>query len=117
MLELCEYLNSSITSETNMKETLKEARFIVDVKVYPEIVKLEEYIKNKSKNWFKRLIFDIGVSVPEISANFITMPPNFDLVASLSKVGAVFIQSLFNIYEDKRSLVKNGFYYLLKLKK
>lgn len=117
MLELCESLNNNITSETNMKETLKEAKFIVDTKVYPEIIKLEEYIKSKSKSWFKRLIFDFGESVPEITANFSTMTPETALIKFLTKFGAIFVKSLFNIYENNRCLIKNGLYYLLRLKK
>ncbi len=116
MLKLSEFLNQAIVTEMDNKEIIKEAKFIVDTKVCPKLEDLDELIKNKSKIWFKRIIFDIGKLIPEISANFSSLPPEAALIKALTKIGATFIGSIFDHVNSNRQLMKDGLYYLLKIK-
>lgn len=115
ILELAEYLNEKITSEMNYEEVKKEAKFIVDTKVYPQLEELRELIKSKSRSWFGRLIFDVGQAVPEISLNFASVDPQEALGKALSKIGSVFVKSVFDIFTKRKQIISNGLYYLLRI--
>lgn len=115
VLELVEYLNYAITTKMGYEEVKREAKFIVDTKVYPELEELKELLKNKSKRWFGRLIFNISESAPEISLNFASMSTQEALGKTLNKLGAIFVKSIFNNISENKQIIKNGLYYLLKI--
>lgn len=116
MLKLSEFLNEAIDSKMNNEEIIEEAKFIVDTKVYPKIEKLDKLIRNKSKSWFRRFIFNTGKLIPEISANFSSLPPEAAFIKALTKIGASLIGSVFDQLNSNRQLIKNGLYYLLKIR-
>lgn len=115
MLKLSKELNSMITSEMDIEGIQKEARFLIETTVYPELEELKQVIQDPAKPWHKRAI-SLAKSTPELVTNFLTMPKTFASLKLFSKL----ITELFGITEeeiDKKGKIKrSGLTYLLRLK-
>jgi hypothetical protein len=73
MLKLARELNAAIKSEMTLSDVQKEAKFLVETTVYPELMELEKIIHDPGKPWYRRAV-DLAKSAPELATNFITMP-------------------------------------------
>lgn len=115
MLRLSKELNAAINSEMEISEIEKEARFLVETTVYPELEELEKFITDPAKPWYKRVI-DLAKTAPELVSNFFTMPKHLAIAKLLEKC-VLTLTGLVEDELDKQSSSKaRGFYYLLRIK-
>ena len=115
MLKLSKDLNVAIKSDTNMKEVQKEAQFLVETTVYPELEELKEIIHDSSKPWYRRVV-DLGQSTPELFSNFISMPTNLAIATLLAKISSTLADLRDEQLDKEHQMKRGGFYYLLKIK-
>lgn len=116
MLRLAKELNAAISAAMPITAVQKEARFLAETKIYPELANLESILQNPKKHWYRRAA-DFAKSAPELVSNFLTMP----LSTALAKL-LVEVVGLLRDYRDEQlagqeQIAASGLNYLLKLKK
>lgn len=114
MLTLSKQLNEAISSHSSMQEIQKEAKFIVDTTICPEIENVKRAINDSSKPWYKRLI-DLTFGGVELLGNFATMSPEMAFAKIFARIG----QELTEIRDEQKNknslLMGSGLSYLIKL--
>jgi len=114
MLELSKELNQAISSSSSWQHIQKNAKFLVETTVIPELENLRRAINDAGKPWHKRLV-DLALDAPELIGNFTTMLPPQALIQVFKRIG----QEIKEIYDEqiekKRVLFGNGLSYLMKL--
>lgn len=115
MLRLAKELNEAISSGMSIADVQKEARFLVETKIYPELVSLESILTNPAKHWHKRAS-EFAQSAPELISNFFTLPTSMALAKLLARIAGV----LSDIRDEQRTgeeqIARSGLNYLLRLK-
>jgi hypothetical protein len=114
MLRLAKDLNSAINPNMSPQDIEKEARFLVETTVYPEVEELRQALADPQKPWYRHAI-DFGKSVPELAICFTSMPLNIAMAKSLASIAAILGDSQDNVVDRKRKIAQSGMYYLLKL--
>lgn len=114
MLKLSTELNSAILSDMSLADVQKEARFIVETRVEPELEQLKSDLSRLSKPWHRRFV-DLAMAAPEIAGAFATMPTNVAVATTLAKAAGI-LADLRDTQLERNGLQKRGgFHYLLKL--
>jgi hypothetical protein len=113
MLKLSKELNVVIKSTISIEEIQKEARFLVETTVYPELEELRKAIQDPGKPWFSKA-FDLVKDTPELVTNFATLPLNIAIAKVLVKLGSVFAD-IGESQSEKEKKARSGITYLLKL--
>lgn len=114
MLKLAKDFNSAIDKNMSPLDIEKEARFLVETTVYPEIEELRQTLSDPQKPWHRRAI-DFGKSVPELAICFASLPLNIAIAKSLVSIAEILGDSQDDIENRKRKIAQSGMYYLLKL--
>jgi hypothetical protein len=73
MLRLAKDLNAAIRSDASLQDVQKEARFLVETTVFPQLRELERVMHDPGKPWYQRAV-DLAKSAPELASSFVTMP-------------------------------------------
>ncbi|WP_206460544.1 hypothetical protein [Anaerovorax sp. IOR16] len=116
MLKLSKELNAAINSDMEIEDIQREAKFIVDTTVYPELEELKMVLKDKTKPWFKRAI-DLAKDAPELVTNFTTLPPEMAIAKLLAKMGYNMVNAGLEAEFNHRKNIRTGLTYLLKINK
>jgi hypothetical protein len=116
MLKLSKELNAAINSDMSIEEIQKEAKFIVDTTVYPELEELKLTLRDNTKPWFRKAI-DLAKVAPELITNFSTLPPELAIARLLSKIGYALIDVGLDAESKHREITRTGLAYLLKINK
>lgn len=115
LLRLSKELNAAIQSDTNLDKVQKEASFLVETTVYPELEELKKVINDPAKPWYRRAV-DLAKSVPELVTNFISYPANIAIAKLLGEIAST-LADLKDNSEKKQKMMGKGYYYLLKIQK
>lgn len=114
MLKLSKELNEMISLKSAWQEIQKEAKFLAETTVVPELENLRKSINDTGKPWHKRLV-DMTLDAPELIGNFTMMLPHQALIQVFKRIG----QEIKEIYDDQieknRILIGSGLSYLIKL--
>jgi hypothetical protein len=116
MLRLAKDLNDAISGGMSIADVQKEAKFIVETKVYPELGLLEGILKNPAKHWYQR-VADAAKEAPELISNFFTMPTSMAVAKVLAKVAGVLADVRDEQREGEEQVARSGLNYLLKLRR
>lgn len=114
MLKLSKDLNSAIDENTSIQDIEKEARFLVETTIYPEIEELRQALMDPAKPWYRRAI-EVAKSVPELAVCFASMPLNVAIARCLVGVATILGDSQDNIRDREQKIRQSGMYYLLRL--
>lgn len=116
MLTLSKKLNVAISDKSSIQKIQKEAKFIIDTDVRPEIERLKRAINASGKSHYRRLI-DLSADSIELTGNFATMPLDLAFAKILARIGKEIVE----IRDEKKNknnlLIGSGFSYLIKLSK
>jgi hypothetical protein len=116
MLRLAKELNEAISSGMSIADVQKEAKFLVETKVYPELANLESILANPAKHWYRRAA-ELAKCAPELISNFFTLPASMALAKVLAKATGV----LSDIRDEQRTgeeqVARSGLNYLLRLRR
>jgi len=116
MLRLSKELNAAILSEMSLEEVQKEARFIVETAIAPELEQLKEEMERPSKPWHRRVV-DLALAAPEMAGAFATMPKSLALATALAKATGILVDIRDGQLEKEGLGKRGGFHYLLKIEK
>lgn len=115
MLRLSKDLNAAIKSDMSLSEVQKEARFLVETMVYPELEELSRIIQEPSKPWYRRAV-DVAKSAPELVSNFISMPKNVALAKLLASITSILADLRDDQLDKEQKMSRSGLCYLLKIR-
>jgi hypothetical protein len=114
MLRLAKDLNAALESDMKLHDVQKQAQFLVETTVYPELCELEAMLTDPSKSWRKRVI-ELARSAPELLTNFATMPKNVALAKAIGAIAKALADVRDEQLDRENRLARSGIYYLLKL--
>lgn len=112
MLRLSKELNAAILSDSPLEEVQREAKFLVETTVLPELAQFREDLAQPSRPWHRRA-FDLVKSTPELVAAFATMPTNMAVAKVLIALGDVLTDVRDKRLEREGMAKRGGFHYLL----
>jgi hypothetical protein len=116
MLRLSKDLNAAILSDASLSDVQKEARFIVETTVAPELEQLKAELARPSRPWYRRVV-DLTTALPEIVGGFATLPTEIAVAKALAKATKI----LANIRDDQLEREgigkRGGFHYLLRMER
>lgn len=116
MLRLAKELNAALTSDMRLEEVQRQAQFLVETSVYPQLHDLEAVLNDPGKHWYKRAV-DLARAAPELATNFATMPKGIALAKLLGAIAKVFADVRDEQLDRDSRLARSGIYHLLKLRK
>jgi hypothetical protein len=116
MLRLAKDLNAALESDMKLHDVQKQAQFLVETTVYPQLCELEAVLKDPGKPWYKRAI-DLARAAPELATNFATMPKSIALAKALGAIANALADVRDEQLDRENRLARSGIYYLLKLRK
>lgn len=113
MLKITNELNQAINSDMTFEEIEKEANFLVETKVYPEMMEMKKAIEDKRKPWVLRAT-EAGNELPDLVMNFANEP----FWIAIAKVSAKAATLLADIAKENKEIekMKTGLYYLLTVR-
>jgi hypothetical protein len=114
MLKLSKALNAAISSSSTTEEIIKEAKFIFETEISPEMIELKNAISDSGQPWHKKLI-DIGKDLPQLVLGFSTLPTNIAIANVLARLGVFFSDIRSEQLSKDEVRKRGGLYYLLKL--
>lgn len=92
MLRLSKDLNAAILSDATLNDVQKEARFIAETTVAPELEQLKAELARPSQPWSRRVV-DLVTAIPSIVGAFATMPTSLAIAKALAKVTTILADS------------------------
>jgi hypothetical protein len=114
MLRLSKELNVAITSGMDLSQIQREAKFLAETSVYPELADLRKTIEDPGRPWHRRAV-DLAMNIPELASAFATLPTHL----AFSKVFASIAQALAGErdaqLEKQRKIERSGLAFLLKI--
>jgi hypothetical protein len=114
MLRLSRDVNAALLSDATLGDVRREAEFLAQSTVLPELEEFRAILLEPSKPWYRRIV-DLATEVPELVGNFATMSAPMASAKVLAALGKV----LADVRDDqlaKEGIVKRGAYhYLLKV--
>jgi hypothetical protein len=116
MLRLAKELNGALTSDMNLQDVQRQAQFLVETSVYPQLHDLEAVLNDPGKPWYKRAV-DLARAAPELATNFATMPKGIALAKLLGAIAKVLADVRDEQLDKENKLARSGIYYLLKLRR
>jgi hypothetical protein len=116
MLRLAKELNDAISSGMSIADVQKEAKFLVETRVYPELGHLEGILKNPAKHWYRRAA-DLAKDAPELISNFFTLPTSMAVAKVLATVAGVLADVRDEQRQGEEQIARSGLNYLLKIRR
>ncbi|HYK16909.1 MAG TPA: hypothetical protein VEV37_02755, partial [Bryobacteraceae bacterium] len=83
MLRLSKDLNAAILSDASLSDVKREARFIAETTVAPELEQLKAELARPSQPWYRRVV-DLATAAPSIAGAFATMPTSLAIAKALA---------------------------------
>lgn len=114
MLRLSKELDAAIRADASTIEIQRAARFMVETTVMPELQELSETLAAPQRPWFRRAM-DVATSVPEIVANFATLPTAMASAKLLAALGSVLVDVRDDQLTAQKAAKRGGFQYLLRV--
>lgn len=116
MLRLSKDLNQAILSDSPLEEVQKEAKFLVETTVLPELANFRDELSRPSRPWHRRA-FDLIKNTPELVGAFATLPTNVAFAKVLVALGDVLTDIRDSRLEREGAGKRGGFHYLLRAEK
>ncbi len=116
MLRLSKDLNAAILSDASLSDVKKEARFIAETTVAPELEQLKAELARPSHPWYRRVV-DLATATPEIVAAFATMPTGLAIAKALAKATKILADIRDSQLEREGIGKRGGFHYLLRIER
>lgn len=114
MLRLSKDLNSLLMSDAPLVEVHRQARFLVETTVLPDLEELRQQLTRPSRPWYRWAI-DLAKTAPQLVGNFVTLPPSLAAAKSLARVAEI-LADVRDVQLEREGAVKRGaFHYLLKV--
>jgi hypothetical protein len=114
MLRLSKDLNQAILSDMTLEDVRREASFLIESTVLPELAEMKDELSRPTRPWHRRLA-DLATAAPEIAGAFATMPTGLAIATALSKTVGL-LADIRDAQLEREGLGKRGgFHYLLKL--
>jgi len=114
MVQFSRELNQVISSTSSLKDVQREAKFIAETIVIPELENLKRTINDIGKPWHQRLL-NLALDTPMLIGNFSTMLPHKSIQEVFKRIG----QEVKEMYDEEiqknRILIGSGLSYLMKL--
>jgi hypothetical protein len=114
MLKLSKDLHTAIASDAQLADVQREARFLVETTVGPELDEMKEALARPPQAWY-RWVASAGRAVPEIAGAFATMPWNLAIATSLTRIAGLLADVRDSQLEREGIRKRGGFHYLLKI--
>jgi hypothetical protein len=116
MLRLSKDLNVAILSDASLSDVKKEARFIAETTVAPELEQLKAELARPSQPWYRRVV-DLVTAAPSIVGAFATMPTSLAIAKALAKVTTILADIRDSQLEHEGIGKRGGFHYLLRIER
>ena len=116
MLRLSKELNAAIQSDTPLSDVKKEARFIAETTVAPELEQLRADLARPNKPWYRRFV-DLATALPSIAGEFATMPKSLAIAKALAKATIILADIRDSQLEHEGIGKRGGFHYLLRIER
>jgi hypothetical protein len=116
MLRLSKDLNAAILSDASLSDVKKEARFIAETTVAPELEQLKADLARPSRPWYRRVV-DLATATPEIIGAFATMPTGLAIAKALAKATKILADIRDSRLEHEGIGKRGGFHYLLRIER
>jgi len=116
MLQLSKELNGAIQSDASLSEVKKEARFIAETTVAPELERLKAELARPSKPWYRWAV-DLVTPLPVIVGAFATMPTDIAIAIAMAKVAKFLAKVRDSQLEHEGIGKRGGFHYLLRIER
>jgi hypothetical protein len=116
MLRLSKELNAAILSDTPLNDVKKEARFIAETTVEPELEQLKADLARPNKPWYRRVV-DLVTAAPSIAGAFATMPTSLAIAKALAKATIILADIRDSQLEQEGIGKRGGFHYLLRIER
>lgn len=114
MLRLSKELDAAIRADATTTEIQRAARFLVETTVMPELQELRETLEAPQRPWYRRAM-DVASSVPELAANFATLPTAMASAKLLAALGSVLVDVRDDQLTAEKAAKRGGFQYLLRV--
>jgi len=114
MLKLSKDLNAAILSDTTLADVRREAKFIVESTVAPELEQMKEELARPARPWYRRVV-DLAAAAPEIAGAFATMPKSLAVAKTLAKAVGILADVRDGQLEKEGIGKRGGFHYLLRV--
>lgn len=115
MLRLSKDLNSAIRSDATLADVRREAKFLVETTVQPDLDDLREQLTRPSRPWYRRAIGALK-DAPELALNFTTLPTNIAVAKLLARMTELLVDVRDEQVGGAEGAVKRGaLHYLLKV--
>jgi hypothetical protein len=114
MLKLSKDLHSALLGASTLSDVQKEARFLVETTILPELAELRETLSKPRRPWHRRAM-DLAKSVPELVGNFATLPTSMATARLLARIGS----ALADVRDDQLAAAgiakRGGLHFLLRI--
>lgn len=114
MLRLAKELNGAIVSAASLADVHEQAKFLVETTVLPELEELRALMREPTKPWHRRLV-DAGKDLPELAANFLTLPTSLAVGKVLAKLAELFADVRDARLEREGAVKRGACHFLLKI--
>lgn len=114
MVRLSRDLNAALLSDASIEDVQKEAKFLVETAVMPQLEELREELVKPTWPWHRRLV-DFGRAAPELIGNFATLPTALASAKLLAQLANVLADVRDVELEREGASRRTGLHYLLKL--
>lgn len=84
MVRLSKELHAAIESDAKLADVQREARFLVETTIAPELEEMKEELARPTRPWYRRIV-DVAMAAPEIVEAFSTMPIGLAAATRLQK--------------------------------
>jgi hypothetical protein len=115
MLRMSKDLNAAISSDATADEVQRQARFLVESQVYPELQELEAVLHTPSKPWYRHIADIARATPPELAAGYSAIPRSMLAIKAIATVLGTLVKIRDDQTEKEKTLNRTGLHYLLKL--
>ncbi|RIK75187.1 MAG: hypothetical protein DCC68_21600 [Planctomycetota bacterium] len=114
MLRLSKELNAAILSSSSLKDITREAKFLAETTVLPELDDLRAELSRPMRPWYRRIVA-LAQQAPELVGAFATMPLNLAVAKLLGTVAGALADIQDERLEKDGIAKRGGFHYLLRM--
>jgi hypothetical protein len=114
MLRLSRDLNAALLSNASLQDVQREARFLVETSVLPELAEIRESLAKPSKPWYRRAT-DLATSVPELVGNFATLPTSMATARLLAALANLLADVRDGQLEASGVAKRGGLHFLIRV--